>query len=143
MFLLAYGLRGYLLWARVVPSDHEDLTEAAWLRINYWSSSRGQASLAVTDPAQVRELLNTLKVRTTNRRRYYSYSSGSGTVNIEFHFEDGAVIHTQITSSSTLTRNGWGKLTMDPGFYGRIRELIKKADRSWTDPFANTSMDSK
>lgn len=143
MLLVAYGLRGYLLWARVVPSDHDDLTQAAWLRVNYWSTARGQASLTVDDPSQVRQILGTLKVRSTNRYRYYGISSGTGTVNVEFHFDDGAVIYTQFNNSSTLTRNGWGQLTIGSAFYGQIRDLIKKADRNWYDPFANSSMDSK
>lgn len=141
---VAYAVRGYLLWARWVPTDEVALTDAAWIRVHYYSSSNGMSSLEVREPDQVQEILGTLKIQATERRRYYYSSSGSGTVQVEFHFANGTpAIHTQFTDARHLMRSGWGQMTIDPAFYGKIARLIKQTDRQWYDPYSGTRMDSK
>jgi hypothetical protein len=119
MFAAAIGV---FWWSREMASS-KDLKRATAVKINYVANGK-QKSLAVTDPAELSDLLDSLEIKDTNGGWWQSGSAGS----VDFTLRDGTVAHVLVDSANQLNRQEWGQITVTDKFYRKVNSLATKAE---------------
>jgi hypothetical protein len=119
MFAAAIGV---FLWSREMASSR-DLKRATAVKINYVANGKLK-SLNVTDPAEVRDLLDSLEIKDTNGGWWQSGSPGS----IDFTLRDGTVAHVLFDSAIQLNRQEWGQVIVTDKFHKKVNALATKAE---------------
>jgi hypothetical protein len=121
MFGTALGL---FLWSRKAFSS-EDLKTASSVKVNYLLKGNQTKSVVVNDPAELRALLDALKITDTQPGQPWTMQI-TGTV--EFSLPDGTVARTMFVSQRQLERTGWGQVMVEPDFYRKVNEIATRAE---------------
>jgi hypothetical protein len=145
----AFLFRVSLVWSGAIPGEHDDLKQAEklvladgnpWVGFSAWSPS-GTARVGivtVSDPDEVREILATLRIKDSGkRRRYYSpKSGGNDDLSVEFHLPGGRMIQATFSSPTELNRWDRGTVTVDRAFHDKVRAILQARGRkgNGTDP---------
>jgi hypothetical protein len=128
------GSLGTYLWFRHLSSS-ADLKRATGLRIGYtvkgtppqkpWTRNPNLKWIEVSDPTQVKELLDALQIVRTEVGMYMGLSP---TGSVEFRMPDGSVILVNIAGPTHLDRVNWGQVYVEPEFYHKVNEVASKAE---------------
>lgn len=121
MFGSALGL---YLWSRDAFSS-KDLLKAQSVKITYQVKGKQSKSIVVNDPAEVKALLDTLKITDTRMGPQYGLTTGGA---VEFTLPDGTVARTQFVNNMQLDRANWGQVMVEPDFYRKVNEIATRAE---------------
>jgi hypothetical protein len=121
MFAAALGV---FLWSRERASS-KDLKRATAVQINYVANGKIKA-LQVTDPAELRDLLDSLEIVSTDPGRWAINTISAGSV--DFTLRDGGAAHVVFDSATQLNREDWGQITLTDRFYKKVNSFATKAE---------------
>lgn len=121
MFGAALGL---FLWSRD-RFNSKDLKQATALKITYVLKGNVRKSLAVNDPAEVKQLLDALEITDAMMGPQSNMNAGS----VDFTLRDGQVATVQFLSQTQLDRARWGWMYVTPQFYHKVNELLSRTEK--------------
>lgn len=112
------------LWSREMTGSR-DLKKATSLTIGYTLKGRTAKSVTVSDPAEVRDLLDALEI-TETRPGWFGGPSPLGWV--EFVLPDGTVARAVFVSPTQLDRANWGQVFVTRRFYEKANDVASQAE---------------
>jgi hypothetical protein len=115
---------GLFLWS-YNRYNSKDLKKATSLTINYSLKNRKSGSVTVTDPAEVRALLDALDVTRAYPGVVMNFKAAGWVV---FVLPDGTEARCDIFNQTSLNRVNWGQLNVKPSFYQKACDAASKAE---------------
>jgi hypothetical protein len=112
------------LWSRDAFSS-KDLLKAQSVKITYLMKGKQTKSVVVNDPAELKALLDALKITDTQPGQPWTMQI---TGSVEFTLPDGTVARTMFVSQRQLERTGWGQVMVEPDFYRKVNEIATRAE---------------
>lgn len=132
---LSAGVRGlFRSWGVAPLSQESALRQAMALRIGY-TVDRQRRSITVSDPEELRGLLDSLAITNSVKGMAYPGWKAQGTV--DFILADGTVLPSLFIYNTQLERTQWGHLYVKKDFYDRVCALLTRVERKPIDVLKN------
>jgi hypothetical protein len=134
----AAGLRYSMVWAKIVPGEHDDLLQARTIGINYTYEGRTKF-LSIDNPAEVKAIVSTLKFESNRYGRYRRWGMASNSANrVYFNLPDGSSVETHFITTTQLKRkDGYDIPLSNSRFYEKINAILSSAEAKKVDILRN------
>jgi hypothetical protein len=123
--LLMFGAAvAVFLWSREATGSR-DLKKATSLTISYTLKGNQAKSVTVSDPAEVRDLLDALEITGTQPGMFMGLKPAG---RVDFVLPDGTVARTTFADKTDLDRANWGQVYVTPRFYEKVCDVASKTE---------------
>jgi len=120
---------GLFLWSRDRFSS-KDLKTATSLTVGYTLKNGVGKSITVSDPAEVRALLDALDITGTRPGAMSGPNAAGGQPGwVDFVLPDATVVRCHFFfNPNTLVRDNWGQVYVMPSFYQKVCDVASRAE---------------
>jgi hypothetical protein len=120
---------GIYLWSHDRFSS-QDLKKATQVKINYVLKGNQRKSIVVSDPTELKALLDALQITDTQPG---PPPMTNNTGSLEFTLADGSMARIAFLAPNQLERANWGWIFVTPTFHRKVNDIISRAEKKPID----------